>query len=43
MGAHQEIEYECLQCRRRETSTNALFSTCPRCGGEMRNVTPIGN
>ncbi|WP_254523045.1 rubrerythrin-like domain-containing protein [Natrinema caseinilyticum] len=31
-------EYECVQCGRRETVTDALVSICEQCGGEMRNV-----
>ncbi|MBZ6493753.1 rubrerythrin-like domain-containing protein [Natrinema longum] len=38
MTLEEQREYECLQCGRRETVGDALVSTCPQCGGEMRNV-----
>ena len=32
------LEYECVDCGRRETVDDVLLSTCRRCGGEMCNV-----
>lgn len=31
------LAFECVQCGLRETTEDALVSTCPRCGGEMYN------
>ncbi|SDQ91347.1 rubrerythrin-like domain-containing protein [Natronobacterium texcoconense] len=38
MSLAEPLEYECVQCNRRELVDDALVSTCRRCGGEMRNV-----
>lgn len=38
MAFEEQREYECVDCGRRETVGDALVSTCPYCGGEMRNV-----
>ncbi|MHC3438902.1 rubrerythrin-like domain-containing protein [Natrialbaceae archaeon A-gly3] len=38
MPYSEGLEYECVQCRLRERAEGTLVSTCPRCGGEMRNV-----
>ncbi len=38
MALAEPLEYECVACGRRETVSDALVSTCRRCGGEMRNV-----
>ncbi|ELZ00990.1 rubrerythrin-like domain-containing protein [Natrialba asiatica] len=34
----EPVEFECVQCGRREAVADALVSTCRQCGGEMRNV-----
>ncbi len=41
MMSTERLEYECVQCGFRETTEDALVSTCPRCGGEMWNVEQI--
>ena len=41
MPLAESLEYECLSCDHRETVTDAIVSTCRRCGGEMRNVDPV--
>lgn len=33
--------YECVTCGFSADATDALLSTCRRCGGEMRNVERI--
>ncbi|MFC6718221.1 rubrerythrin-like domain-containing protein [Natrialbaceae archaeon GCM10025810] len=43
MSLTERRTFECVQCGRRETAADALVITCPRCGGEMRNVEPVGD